>query len=157
LWEGLFGNWLSIYIIKKQIVWHVPRTHQHVNCPIPFGWHMKRHMWSYDGFQTSVQFVSASLPSRYNVCSKLIFGLTHTTLFFSFSPLISMLAMEKLKAVFHFLIFSYQVPNLLITICFICDDLWNWIFFQFHLPSIFYILNLIFILLIDTYFIWDDF
>jgi len=91
--------------------------------------------WSYDGFQGSVQFVSASVPSRYNVCFKWMSDLACTTFFFPFSSLISMLAIEKLKAVFHFVIFLYQVPNLLIIIYFIWDGLWNLIFFS--IPSSF--------------------
>jgi hypothetical protein len=79
--------------------------------------------------------------------------------FFFFSSLLLDFCIDlAIKATIHFVISLYLFYVLFITIWFIRYDLWNWICFQYHPPSIFFYHSyLILILLIDIYFIWDDF
>jgi hypothetical protein len=140
LWEGLFGNWLRIYIIKKTNCLACA-THT-LACQLSHTF-WAAHETSYDGHTMAfkVAFNLSRLrfhPGTMCVPNGCLVWLVQP-LFFPFSSLISMLAMEKLEAVFHFLIFSYLVPNLLITIYFIWDGLWNWIFFS--IPSSFKFLS----------------
>jgi hypothetical protein len=111
--------------------------------------------WSYGGFR----FILASIPSRCDACYKRMSGLALLILYFfllSLSPS-RFLHWPCNKSNHSLCYFLYLFYVLFITIWFIRDDLWNWICFQYHPPSIFYHSDLVIILLIDIYFIWDDF
>ena len=145
--EELFSNWFNIDIIKTWLarpMWiiFVIFGRRMICRVIVIQWFLGWHL------------ICLDLPS----IMRCVFQMIRTNLsffFFHFSPIDFYIDPVKFNGnplIYYFFLFG---PCSLITFCFIWDDLWNLyiLFFNFTPFKIFYLPNLLYVLLIYIYFI----